>query len=176
MGYVVTNFIAEKDIIHNFDCPKEPIRHDPLVYKPIYHQYLLNADCVIMFDRPYLKSNSETPSDLFKHATEYGAGLYLWHSSGRFNAFTERAKQLGLPIISIGLDRLTGYKSIDKDLREKGYTHCPFENTYLCLNDKLPEVLKKAGITKNHNVVVVFNKQLPELLERLLHLLEKVWD
>ena len=176
MGYVVTNFIEEQDIVHNFDCPKEPIRHEPLFYKPVYHQYLLNADCVIMFDKPYIKSNSETPSDLFKHVTKYGTGLYLWHSSGRFNTFTEIAKQLGLPIISIGLDRLTGYKSIDKDLREKGYTHCPFDNTYLCLNDKLPEIIKKTGITKDHNVVVVFNKQLPELLEYLLKLLGKVWD
>ena len=176
MGYVVTNFIAEKDIIHDFNCPKEPIRHDPLVYKPVYHQYLLNADCVVMFDRPYLKSNIEKPFEIFKHVTDYGTGLYLWHSSGKFNAFTERAKHLGIPIVSIGLDRATGFKSIDTSLKENGYVHCPFDNTYLCINDKLPKVLKKIGITKQHNIVVVFNKQIPELLEHLLQILGKVWD
>lgn len=175
MGYVVTNFITEKDIIHDFNCPKEPIRHDPFAYKPIYHQYLLNADCVVMFDRPYVKSNIEKPFEIFKHVTDYGTGLYLWHSSGRFNKFTETIKHLGLPIISIGLDR-TGFKSIDKDIKENGYVYCPFDNTYLCVDNNLPKVLKKMGITKQHNVVVVFNKQIPEFLEHLLQILRKIWD
>lgn len=176
MGYIVTNFIAEKDIIHNFECPNEPIRHDPFAYSPVYHQYLLNADCVVLFDKPYIKSNIQTSTDVFRHVTDYSTGLYLWHSSGRFNKFTETIKHLGLPIISIGLDRKTGFKSIDTSLKENGYTHCPFDNTYLCINDKLPELLKKIGITKQHNVVVVFNKQIPEFLKHLLQLLGKIWD
>lgn len=175
MGYVITNFNEAQDFEHDYVCVKEPIRHDSIVYKSIYHKYLLNADCVIVFDKPLVQKSITHFQSIFRHSTDYNTGLFLWHSATKLNMFTRTAKNLGLPIINVYVSHKTGFQSIDGFLEKYGHIHCPFDNSYLCSDRRLLYTLAKAGITKNHNAVVLLNTQL-YVLENVITLLEKIWD